>query len=196
MRRFSVITVVFQAILLLCGCTAMPVSSMIALSKVDAMTSDLSRLRIALAMPQALLPKAGGVNLDVAVGYGGKEPVKTVIALEQSTDAADLVGLPSAVKPAQHTHVFKLSETGIAKLNRIRMDAKRAQAEKRGGSLAMGVSAKAFCLAAPLPNGPLLTTTWMLTSETMRYVVLVQDFDLRDDKTVAASLTQIRSCES
>ncbi|MFO1034951.1 MAG: hypothetical protein U1E15_13085 [Hyphomicrobiales bacterium] len=193
MPRFSAFALLFQA-LLLTGCTVMPVSSMIALSKVDAMTSDLSRLRIALATPQALQPKPGGVHMDVVVSYGGQPPEKKLIRLEETATAADLVGLPTADKPGQQTHVFKLSQAGIAELTQIRQNASAAKAEKKKGSLSMGVSAKEFCLAAPLPQGPLYTTTWMLTSETLAYVELARNYDLRSDDTIAAGLKDVAPC--
>jgi hypothetical protein len=184
----------FLATLLLAGCTTVPVTSLVALSKIDAMTSDLSRLRIALAAPEALRPRPGGVKLDVKVVQGNNPPESLLIALDETVDAADMVGLPQADRPGQSMHVYRLSQKGVADLARIRQEAQRQKAEKKRGSLSIGVSAKEFCLAAPLPDGALPVTTWLLTSETQSYVPVTRDVDLRSDASIAKSLQDMPPC--
>ena len=108
--------------------------------------------------------------------------------------SALLVGAAAAVLP---TSAFAAPEQVTAAINRVlaALEAdSAAKAEKKKGSLSMGVSAKEFCLAAPLPQGPLYTTTWMLTSETLAYVELARNYDLRSDDTIAAGLKDVAPC--
>jgi hypothetical protein len=166
----------------------------VALSRIDVMTSDLPRLRIALAAPEALTPTPGGTFLDVKVEVQDQPPVTRTIALEETLEAGELISLPKADRPGLTTHVFRISEDGIEQLEGIRRGVRQARSEKRGGSIAIGVAARSFCLAGPLPKGPLLTTTWMLTSETGDYVVVARNLDLLSDKKVAEGIATMEPC--
>ncbi len=194
MPRFPRFSCLAAILLSLAGCTSMPVSSMYALSKIDVMTSDLSRLRIALATPAALRPRPGGVNMEVTIGQAGKAPEKKVIRLVETTEAADFVGLPASGQGGQSLHAYKMSREGIAELEAVRREAAATRADKKKGSLGIGVAAKEFCLAGALPDGALLASTWMATSETGGYVVIARDYDLRDDRQVAESIATMDRC--
>lgn len=180
--------------LVLSACTAMPVSSIYALSKVDVMTTDLARLRIALAVPAALRPRPEGVMMEVKVASAGQPPETRMIRLEESSEAADRVGLQVKGEDGQHVHTFRLTADGIAELQDIRNKAAANKAQNKKGSLEIGVAAREFCRTGDLPPGHLSATTWMATSETQSYVVLVRDYDLREDPKVAQSLTALEEC--
>ena len=71
---------------------------------------------------------------------------------------------------------------------------KQRQEGKRGGSLGIGIATKEFCLVGALPSGPLLSTTYLLTSETRSYVVVSNDLDLSKEPAFAAELARLRPC--
>ena len=58
----------------------------------------------------------------------------------------------------------------------------------------MGIAAKEFCLVGVLPPGPLLVTTYLLTSETRSYVVVTNDLDLSKEPAVVAELSRLKPC--
>jgi hypothetical protein len=184
---------VFATLFALAGCSAMPVTSMIALSKIDPATTDLTRLRIALSVPDAMQPSPGGVWMDVTITRGNAAPEKKVIHLDETNDAADRVGL-TTVGGGQTIYAYKLSPEGIAELDALRRSAAESKANGQGGSIGIGVAAREFCLEHTLPQGQLLATTWMATSETKTYVVVARNFDLRSDKRVADGLKEMQPC--
>ena len=191
MKRFpAVLATVFA----LSACTSMPISSMIALSKIDVMTSDLSRLRIALSAPDALRPRPGGVYMEMTYSQGDSPPEKKRIRLDETTDAADLVGLPTADRGNQSIHAYRLSKQGILDLSEACVKVAVAKSQKKRGSLGVAIAAREFCLDGALPEGALLATTWMATSETQSYVVVARNYDLRGDKQVAAGLAKMPPC--
>ncbi len=53
------------AALTLAGCSSVPLTSIPRLARIDAKTTDLSMLRVAVQLPKVLRPRSGGVKLDV-----------------------------------------------------------------------------------------------------------------------------------
>ena len=166
---------------------------MVKLSRIDFMTTDLQRLRIALTLPNDLKPRPGGVHLDLAYRQGDKPEVKRVINLEESSAAPDLVGLP-ADGEGKKTYVYRLPLAPINELNKIRYEVIVAKSKNEKGSLTMGIAAKEFCANTKISNAPLLVTTYVQSSENDGYVVLTQDIDLRSDATISASLDHLEPC--
>jgi hypothetical protein len=179
--------------LCLSACTSIPISSMYKLSRIDFMTTDLQRMRVALTLPNDLRPQQGGVHMDLAYQQGEKPEEKRVIKLEEATAAADIVGLPKPPE-GEKTYVFRLSTSDVATLNKIRNDATAAKSKGQKGSLSMGIAAKEFCANTKIPSTPLLVTTYVYTSENNEYVVLTRDIDLRGDATISASLDHLAPC--
>jgi hypothetical protein len=176
------------------ACTSIPVSSLYRLSRIDFLTTDLSRFRFAITVPNSLRPQLGGVQMDLAYTQGDKPEEKRVVHLEQSTAAADFVGLPPAQEGSQ-IFVFKLPTREVATLNKIRSDAILAKARQQKGSLSMGIAAKEFCTLGAVPKTALLITTYVLSSENSEYVMLTRNADLRSDKTISESLDHLMPCD-
>jgi hypothetical protein len=160
----------------LSACTSIPISSMYRLSRIDFLTTDLSRFRFALTIPNELRPQPGGVHMDLAFTQGDKPEEKRVVKLEQSTSAPDFVGLPVAPTGTK-TYVYRLPQN-------------------QKGSLSMGIAAKEFCATSAIPKAPLLVTTYVLSSENNEFVILTRDIDLRSDTTISASLDHLEACRN
>ncbi len=175
------------------GCTSIPISSMYKLSRIDFMTTDLSRMRIAITLPTNLSPRPGGVHMDLAYQQGDKAEEKRVLKLQDAVSAADFVGLPEAPS-GNKTYVYHMSNEDVSTLNKIRNDGAVGKTRGEKGSLSMGVAAKEFCANGNIANAPLLVTTYVFTSENNEYVVLTRDIDLRSDKTISASLDHLEPC--
>jgi hypothetical protein len=58
------------------------------------------------------------------------------------------------------------------------------------------VAAREFCRIADLPKDAVIASTYIATSETGGYIAVVKNYDLRDDKTVAASLETLDDCKA
>jgi hypothetical protein len=185
----------FCAAFALSACTSIPITSIYKLSRIDFLTTDLSRFRIALTIPNELRPQPGGVHMDLAYQQGEKPEEKRVVKLEESTSSPDFVGLPAAPAGTK-TYVYRLPQNEVATLNRIRNDAILAKARNQKGSLSMGIAPKEFCTNSVIPKTPLLVTTYVLSSENNEYVVLTRDIDLRSDATISASLDNMAPCSN
>jgi len=178
----------------LAGCGSVPLPSLVQLSRVNAQTTDLAALRVAVRLPDAIKPRPGGVNMDVVVKVSGEPDQKATFLLTETRDAADLSGLAAAARPGFSTHAYRLAPSEIERLALIRAALSRKRQEGRGGSLGIGIATREFCLVGPLPSGPLLSTTYLSTSETRSYVVLTDDLDLRHEPRIAAGLSKLAPC--
>jgi hypothetical protein len=104
-------------------------------------------------------------------------------------------GLPGAARPGFSIYAYRLAPSDIERLVLIRAALiKQRQSGKRGGSLGVGIAAREFCLVGALPSGPLLSTTYLLTSETGSYVVVSNNLDLSKEPAVAAELSRLKLC--
>jgi hypothetical protein len=193
MKHFQHVRVLGWAALL-AGCGSVPLPSLIQLSRVNAQTTDLGMLRVAVRLPEAIKPRAGGVNMVVVAKVSGEPDQRTTLLLTETRDAADLSGLAVAARPGFSTYAYRLAPGDIERLALIRAALSRKREEGAGGSLGIGIATKEFCLVGPLPSGPLLSTTYLSTSETRNYVVLTNDLDLRNEPTIAAELSKLGPC--
>ena len=167
----------------LAGCSSVPLSSLVQLTRINAETTDLAALRVAVRLPSALKPRPGGVNMDVLLKVTG-EP----------DDAGDLLGLSGAARPGFSIHAYRLAPGDIERLILMRAALLKQRRDGKRGSLGVGIAAKEFCLVGALPSGSLLSTTYLLTSETRSYVLLTDDLDLGKEPAVAAELARLKPC--
>jgi len=180
--------------ILLAGCGSLPLPSLVQLSRVDAQTTDLGMLRVAVRLPEAVKPRPGGVNMDIVTKVSGEPDQKTTFLLTETRDAADLSGLADAARPGFSSYAYRLAPSDIEGVARIRDALSRKRQEGRSGSLGIGIATKEFCLVGRLPSGPLLVTTYLSTAETRNYVILTSDLDLRKEPAIAAELAKLGPC--
>ncbi len=162
------------ASLLVAACSHMPVTSMVKLARVDFETSDPAQLRAAVKLPNGLRPLPNGMVLRIAV-KAGKAP-------EQSRDFAlrELPEVPElAADAGRNAHIFayRLDDPEVSRLNAFRAEL-LALKSKGHGSITISVLPQA-CTTSDLPEGPVYFTTYLRTAETIDYVVLARDVDLR-----------------
>jgi hypothetical protein len=180
--------------LFLQGCASVPLTSLPRLGRINFMTTDLSRLRVATALPMALAPKADGVVMDVTLHIGTAPEKVEHLMLLRAQSVADRQGLPTDVTHEQAIYVFQLSSPDVEKLNALRREVIEAQQRREKGSLGLGISAKQFCKLSALPDGPALITTYIMTTENESYVPVTRNFDLRSDSAVASGLEKLELC--
>lgn len=178
------------AALALAGCSSVPLTSIPRLARIDAKTTDLSMLRVAVQLPEVLRPRSGGVKLDVVTKVTGEAETRTSFAMMEMSEARDRGGLP-APPPGSATHVYRLSPADAARFEALRA----AMVEQgRRGSMGLGVAAKEFCRANVAPEAALPVTIYLMTSETKSFVPVVSDFDMLGDPALAGGLESIQPC--
>jgi hypothetical protein len=181
------------ALLVLTGCSSVPLTSIPRLARIDAKTTDLSMLRVAVQLPEALRPRSGGVKLDVVTKIAGEAETKTSFAMIEMSDTRDRTGLP-APPQGSSTYAYRLSSGDAARFEALRASMVERGRQGKRGSMGLGVAAKEFCRANAAPQQSLPVTIYLMTSETTSFVPVVRDFDLLGDPAMAGGLETIQPC--
>lgn len=171
----------------------MPLSSLPALSRIDIATTDPAVLPVAVRLPDTVQPRAGGVTMD-AVTMTNVATETVAFPLVETRDPADVAGLPPQVDSGVATHAYRLSGEDLDRFDALRQSVLRRHAQGEKVSLGFGIATKEFCRAGLLPPGPLPASTYLLTSETGRYVVLTGGVDLRAEPQVMRELLELAPC--
>jgi len=180
------------AALALAGCSAVPLTSIPPLARIDAKTTDLSMLRVAVQLPDALRPRAGGVKLDVVTRVVGEAEARTSFAMLEM-NARERPGLPASPQGSS-MYAYRLSSEDAARFEALRTSMIEQGQNGKRGSMGLGVAAKEFCRANAAPQASLLVTIYLMTSETKSLVPVVRDFDLLGDPAMAGGLESIQPC--
>ena len=173
---------------LLSACATIPVDSLVQLSRVDVMTTDLAQLRAAVWLPAELQPLADAARLSVIVKRQGHPDDTLDLGLVASTDPADAEAFPPS---KGHYLVYGLAPADQARLDTVR---RAILADRQPGSMTLGVGVRAFCRTGAIPAGPLLASSYVRTAETAAYVPLLMRFDLRSDPRLAAAFDAVAPC--
>lgn len=180
------------AALMLAGCSSVPLTSIPPLARIDAKTTDLSMLRVAVQLPDALRPRSGGVKLDVVTKVAGEAEAKTSFAMAEMS-ARERTGLPASPQGSS-IYAYRLSPEDAARFEALRASMIEQGKQGKRGSMGLGVAAKEFCRANAAPQASLPVTIFLMTSETRSFVPVVKDFDLLGDPAMAGGLESIQPC--
>jgi hypothetical protein len=176
------------------GCGTVPLSSIQALSRIDIATTDPAVLRVAVRLPDAVKPRAGGVAMDAVTIISGAADEITTFPLVEAHDPADVAGLPPDLAPGVATYAYRLSADDLERFDALRQSVLRRHAQGERVSLGFGIATREFCRVGLLPPGPLPASTYLLTSETERYIVLTDGVDLRAEPKVLRELSELAPC--
>jgi len=130
------------ATLMVAGCGSVPLTSIPPLARIDARTTDLSMLRVAVQLPDALRPRSGGVKLDVVTKVAGEAETRTSFAMMEMSDPRDRAGLP-APPQGSSTYAYRLSPGDAARFEALRASMVEQGKQGKRGSMGLGVAAKA-----------------------------------------------------
>jgi hypothetical protein len=190
LRLFIIVVVLFVS-----GCTSIPLSSMIALSKLDFMTLDFAKLRVAMSLPKNLRPKSNGVVMTGTFQISNAPAESVDVNLQESSDPADYVGLQQSTAQTD-VRAYRLPAGEIKKLNDVRRRVQIAKSKGETGTLSFGIATKDFCSKGAIGQGPILSTTWLASAETQGYIVVTQDLDLQKDATVKEQFKNLQPCSN
>lgn len=182
------------AALMLAGCSSVPLTSIPPLARIDARTTDLSMLRVAVQLPDALRPRSGGVKLDVVTKLAGEAETRTSFAMMEMSPR-ERGGLPAPPQNAS-IYAYRLSPEDAARFEALRASMVEQGKNGKRGSMGLGVAAKEFCRANAAPQAALLVTIYLMTSETKSFIPVVRDFDLLSDPAMAGGLESVQPCGS
>jgi hypothetical protein len=176
--------------LVMAGCSHMPVTSMVKLARVDFETSDPVQLRAAIKLPRTLRPRPNGVALRIAVQVGRAPEEARDFILREMPEPAELTREASA---DSHIFAYRIDDSDLARLAAFRAEliAKKSSGQK--GSISISVRPQA-CKAGELADGPVYFTTYLRTAETKDYVALARDVDLRSIVPDPAAVAGIPRC--
>jgi hypothetical protein len=163
--------------LLLVSCGHVPLMSMVQLARIDFATTDPALLRAAIKLPRAIEPRLNGTALRVAVKLADGRELAEDFKLGETTDERDVLTLHSELEPDTHVVAYRVDPAEIDRLKAFRLAALTQKKAQKAG-LTISIKPEA-CRASAVASGPVLMTTYILTSETGRYVALARDVDLR-----------------
>jgi hypothetical protein len=176
------------------ACSSIPLSSLPILSRIDPQTTDIRVLRVAMDLPIGLRPRPAGVIMEADVKAAGMSDRTIPFRLE----AIELHGSGSLenkpLESGSQRFLFRLAASDAVAFDALRNELFELKRQGISASLGLGIKSKEFCRNGLIPAGPLLSTTYLRTSETRDFVVLTRDLDLRTQDDVAAQLSNIEDC--
>ena len=172
---------------LLAACGHMPVTSMVKLARIDFATVDPAELRVAVKLPQSVLPRRGGVRLRITVKTRSSPPQTEEFVLRDLNDAGELMALRAEVEPGTAIYAFRLDPDDGARVQSFRAAALRRQAGGGGASLTLGVGAEA-CRLGEVADQPIYLTAYLKTQPAGDYIPLMRNVDLRAELSRMAAV--------
>jgi hypothetical protein len=192
--------IALSAAVALAACSHVPLGSILPLTRIKFGTTDIARARAAVKLPDSLRPRAGGVRMTVIMGLSGEPPQSQKFDLVESHDPEDQATLAAFASAGSVVYAYRLAPDDVARLERIRADMiERAAALKQegkspGSNLTIKIGAEEFCHTRDLGSEPLLTTTYIKTSETGQYITALRDVDLRLEPAVKDKIGTMPPC--
>ena len=192
--------IALSAAVALAACSHVPLGSILPLTRIKFGTTDIARARVAVRLPDSLRPRAGGVRMTVIMGLSGEPPRSQKFDLVESHDAEDQTMLAAFASAGSVVYAYRLAPDDVARLERIRADMIERAAELKqegkspGSNLTIKIGAEEFCHTRDLGSEPLLTTTYIKTSETGQYITALRDVDLRLEPAVKDKIGTMPPC--
>lgn len=180
---------------LLTACGHVPMRSIPALAAIDFRTTQFQALRAAIELPDTLLPRPGGVRLNVVLSIEGAVAEERSYALIQTSLAQGEQALAIAPQAGRHAFIYRLTDADQMGMDAIRRAILTAEQAGQSGSLNLRVSVENICARAPLDDDQLLVDVFLKTSETDRFVRTLDGYDLRELGAADAGIEEsIRLC--
>lgn len=178
--RFSAPLTCLLIACLLEGCISIPLGTIAKLWSFDIDSADPAVLRAAVRVPDYLAPRKGGVVLKVLTWKDGDSARhEETFVLEEVASPAELQPVAYYRRKGDALYVYRVSEADQAVIRRIlaeRREKKRSGGAHENGTISIGAEA---CRKAPLPAGPIPTSTYLKLDERDGYLPLLVDLDLR-----------------
>ena len=182
---------------ILASCATISVSSIYKLRNFDLATTDVSKLRVAVQIPQSIRVRPAGVTMGVAARLenGSLNQQEAFVLKELGTLTGSAEQQP---KPAKWTQVaaYRLKSADTDRITAFRekiAQLKQRHGDEVKGSISIGIDS---CARTLIADGPVLITTWIKSEETVEYVVLNRNLDLRRESEKAGQVLEIKPCQN
>ncbi len=180
----------------LAGCAGVPLGSVVPLLRLDLATTRIEALRVALRLPEAVRPRAGGVVLDVVLNRQDQPEQRQSYLLVETEGAADLAGLVGEQRPGFRLTAYRLGAEDLEGFRALQDALAAARARGQSGSLGFGIATREFCRAGDAAPGRVPASTYLRTAESNGWLTVSEDFDLMGEPAVAAALADLADCRS
>jgi hypothetical protein len=124
------------------------------------------------------------------MGLSGEPPQSQKFDLVESHDPEDQAALAAFASAGSVVYAYHLAPDDVARLERTRAAmieraaALKGEGKNPGSNLTITIGVKEVCRTRDLGSTPLLTTTYIKTSETGQYITALRDVDLRLEPAV------------
>jgi hypothetical protein len=138
--------------------------------------------------------------MTVVTGLSDESPQSQTFDLGETRDREDQAALAAFASAGSLVYAYRLAPDDVARLERIRAEmiaraaALKQEGKNAGSNLSIKIGAEEFCHTSDLGSEPLLTTTYVKTSETGHYVTALRDVDLRLEPAVKDKIGTMPPC--
>lgn len=196
-RTFSVASRIasLAGLVALAGCLSTPPSTLVKLARLSPLESDPAQMRIAVRAPSSIRVRTGDIRL--AMRFDGPSPETSLIAETQpliEEQAGPVPGIADDRADGTRLHVAELSPEDAQRIAAVQRRIKQLRADGVEGRGSLSVTATG-CAQSPVPDGPVLITTYLQTAVQEDFVILNRRVDLRTALiSEGADLAQIPPC--
>lgn len=192
LSRSLSIAIALMFSLALTACLTTPPSTMLKLSRLSPLDADPAAIRLAARLPEPLRIRDGDIHLRIS--FDGGTPATRLVEEYGAVIVEAPAGTPGigAGTASDRTYVAALTPDDAVSLAAVqrRIRAWRASGIEGQGQLAVSATA---CAEAPVPDGPILLTTWMRTAPDEAFFILTRNADLRR-QIDSGTIKQIERC--
>ncbi len=175
-------------LLLLSACGSTPPETLVAMSRFDPLTDDLSGLGARIEHPATIEIRPGDARIALAARRDDGETLSADLALTPHSQA-----LSSGAGSEQILSEFALTEAALAEIEGFRNQVAAWEAAGHEVSGSVNVSVKG-CGKAGRTDGPLPASVWLRLDPEAGYLLLRRDVDLRDLAAMAGD-TPAGTCD-
>lgn len=184
------------ALAALAGCLSTPPSTLVKLARLSPLESDPAQMRIAVHAPPSIQVRTGDIKL--AMRFDGPSPETSLIAetqpiIEEQTGAVP--GIDDGTADDRRLYLAALSREDAQRIAAVQRRIKQLRADGVKGTGSLSVTATG-CAQGPVPDGPVLITTYLQTAVQEDFFILNRGVDLRTTLiSEADDLAQIPPCK-
>lgn len=177
------------------GCMHIPVSTIYKLATFDVSSADPAVFRAAVRYSSGLDVLPGSAVLTVtSSGPASRGKSIDTFVLEEAKESGEIAAIARYRRSGMRIAVYRLNATDVVRVQNLLSE--HRDAIKRGmptGAKSIGVAAAA-CHKAGLPQGPILTSTYLRLDTAGDYMPVIEDLDLRSQLGSEALAKQVLPC--
>lgn len=179
------------------GCASVPLTTIAKLWAFEFDSADPAVLRAAVRIPASLAPRPGGVVLTVVTWQDGETARhQHPFILEEAVEPGEAAPLASYRRTGDRIAVYRVSAADVVVMRRLLADhreKKRTSSARQSSTIDIKADA---CRVGALPEGPILSSTFLKLDERDGYLPLLVDLDLRQEIGAAEFAKAVPPCAS